>query len=173
MAADKKIEDLDNSGTLTGSEFLVLSQSSLTVKSALSGLLTYLGIYFTGGTAIVTTGLIATGTWNSRIKKRIRTTGSTGSVNTNADTDDGVYLTILSTNVTFVNPTGTPNEGQELSYRIKSDSTPRIISFGADFRFSSSLPNPAITSSDATIYFWFEWNAIDSKWDCVRILDSF
>jgi hypothetical protein len=79
-------------------------------------------------------------------------------------TDEGV-LTSLSQTTTFANPTGTPVDGQLLKIRVKSTAA-RALSFGNQFRASSSQSLPATTSGSTLTDRWlFEWNAADSKWD--------
>lgn len=173
MGLQKTIPELDQAGTLTGAEQLEMSQSGKSVKDTLTSIFALFVSTFTGSGSIVTTGIVTSGTWNAKTQKRVRTAASASSLTPNADTDDMVRLTLLAANISFVNPSGTPTEGQELDIRIKSDATPRTISFDTNYRFSASLPNPGTTTGSRTIYFRFKYNATATKWDCLTILDNF
>lgn len=86
---------------------------------------------------------------------------------TNADTTD-VGTVTLGGNRTISNPTGTPVAGQRLIYRLKQDGTgTRTITWGANFRFSAGTATTLTTTINKTDYIGFQWNATDSKWDCV------
>ena len=83
-----------------------------------------------------------------------------------AITDIGV-LTSLSQAVTFLNPIGTPVDGQLLQIRISS-TVSRAISFGTAYQGASSLGLPsATTGGGAEDYIAFRYNSLDSKYDLI------
>lgn len=115
---------------------------------------------------------LATTLTNKRITPRIATLTDAATVTPATDAYDGGILTALSQTTDFLNPTGTPTDGQRYTLRIKS-STTRSITWtnggsGTQYRGSADLALPAATSgSSLTDYLVFIWNAADSKWDLV------
>lgn len=109
---------------------------------------------------------------NKRITPRIATLTDAATVTPATDAYDGGILTTLSQTTDFLNPTGTPTDGQRYTLRIKS-STTRTITWtnggsGTQYRGSADLALPSATSgSSLTDYLVFIWNAADSKWDLV------
>lgn len=173
MGLQKTIPELDQAGTLTGTEQVEMSQNGASVQSTLTVIIAFFTSVFTGSGNIVSTGIVTSGTWNSKTKKRVQTTTSASSITPNIDTTDLYTVTALATGLTVANPTGTPNDGQPLDIRITGDATPRTLAFGTSFRFSASLANPGTTTANRTIYFRFLYNATASKFDCITILDNF
>lgn len=109
---------------------------------------------------------------NKRITQRVASLTDAATVTPASDSYDGGILTSLSQTTDFLNPTGTPTDFQRYTLRIKS-TTARTITFtnggsGTQYRFSTDMPAPTATSgSSLTDYMVFQWNAADSKWDCV------
>lgn len=123
------------------------------------------------GVAVPTISSTSTLT-NKRITQRVASLTDAATVTPASDSYDGGILTSLSQTTDFLNPTGTPTDFQRYTLRIKS-STARTITFtnggsGTQYRFSTDMPAPTATSgSSLTDYMVFQWNAADSKWDCV------
>jgi len=124
-----------------------------------------------GGVAVPTISSTSTLT-NKRITQRVASLTDAATVTPATDSYDGGILATLSQTTDFLNPTGTPTDFQRYTIRIKS-STARTITFtnggsGTQYRFSTDMPAPTATSgSSLTDYMVFQWNAADSKWDCV------
>lgn len=79
----------------------------------------------------------------------------------------GGILTTLSQSTQFLNPTGTPVNGQVYTLRVKS-TTARALTYDTQYRGSADLALPAASSgSSLTDYLVFRWNSADSKWDFV------
>lgn len=97
---------------------------------------------------------------------------SNTTINTDCDTTLTRTVTALSTDATIANPTGTPEENQHLTIRIKDDGTPHNLTFGSEFRFSSTYPAPTATVASATLYLECRRNVVDSTWD-VLFINSF
>ncbi len=74
----------------------------------------------------------------------------------------------LSTSRTMGNPTNAVN-GAQIVFRIKqSGSGNCLITWSSDYRFSTSLPSPTLsTGANKVDYIGFEYNAADGKWDCL------
>lgn len=83
------------------------------------------------------------------------------------DGNAGGLLATLSQATQFLNPTGTPVNGQVYTIRIKS-TTSRALTYDTQYRGSADLALPSATSgASLTDYLVFKWNSADSKWDCV------
>lgn len=72
----------------------------------------------------------------------------------------------------FAAPTGTPTNGQELLIRLKSDATPRALTWNAAYR-AGDVPLPSTTVASKTGYYSFMYNSTDSKWDYVGTIGNF
>lgn len=93
----------------------------------------------------------------------------------NADTTDVGKVTIAATR-NFAAPTGTPGVGQQLQLRIKlGGAFTYTFDTGANaYRFSTDLPAPSTSGgSGKTDYVMFQWNADDSRWDCLAVNRGF
>lgn len=111
---------------------------------------------------------------NKRITKRVVALTDGANIATNSDNGD-LFTVTLGGNRTMDNPTGTPTDGQQIMYRIAQDGTgSRTISWGSAFRGSTDLPLPTLTTTASkTDYVGFQWNATDSKWDCIAANKGF
>ncbi len=85
---------------------------------------------------------------------------------TNSDLNN-VFKVTIAGNRTIDNPTGTPIDGQNLTYRISRSGAFTITGWGAAFRFAGGIEPEQTAVSGKTDYIGFKWNATDSKWDCV------
>jgi hypothetical protein len=73
----------------------------------------------------------------------------------------------------FNNPGGTPVNGQKLIVRIKDDGTAQALTYDTQFRASSDLALPTTTVLGKTLYMGFMFNATDTRWDLLAVLDNF
>lgn len=105
--------------------------------------------------------------------KRITSEASNATPTPNADTTDVHIITALAAAATFAAPTGTPTQGQQLIIRIKDNGTARTLGWNAAYRASTDLALPTTTVLSKTMYLGFIWNATDSKWDLLALLDNF
>ncbi len=110
---------------------------------------------------------------NKRVNPRITTVASSATPTPDSDATDEFTVTALAAGATFGAPTGTPVDGQKLIIRIKDNGTARALDFNAAYRFSTDLPKPTTTVLSKTLYMGFIYNAADSKWDCLAILNNF
>jgi hypothetical protein len=124
----------------------------------------------------VTQDLSTNRTWTVAVGGTV--TSITSSTTAGAGIDPNVYgqlnVTALSTSATINNPTGgTAVDGARFIYRIKDNGTARALSFVAALRFSADLPAPTTTTVNKTMYIGIIYNAADSKWDVVSIVNNF
>lgn len=108
------------------------------------------------------------------IVKRTVALTDAATIATNADSGD-IFTVTLAGNRTMAAPSGTPADGQEVTYRIKQDATgSRTLAWDVAFRFSTDLPAPTLsTSANATDYVKFIYNADSGTWDCVQVTKGF
>lgn len=112
---------------------------------------------------------------NKRITKRIDPQTSASSYTPNIDNYDGTTFSALAANLTINAPTGTPTDGQEYWMRIKSDATPRTLSFttGAGAFRAGDAALPVITVASKTMYCGFKYHATDNRYDLVAFINNF
>lgn len=77
------------------------------------------------------------------------------------------YVTATSA-VTISGPTGNPQNGYQLVYRIKDNGTARALTWNAIFR-AIGVVLPTTTVANKTLYVACEYNATDSKWDVLAV----
>lgn len=101
----------------------------------------------------------------TKMNYRIVALTDAATVTLNADTTDIGVLATLSQTTNFANPTGTPVNGQEIAYRIKSSIT-RNMTWGSKFRGMGGLNLQTYTAgNNITEMKRFVYNATDDKWD--------
>jgi hypothetical protein len=90
-------------------------------------------------------------------------------ITTDASTGSVFYVTIAASR-TLANPTN-PTDGQKIMYRIKQGGAGSFsLTYGSQFRFSTDLPQPSLTATAGkTDRLAFEYNAADTKWDCIGV----
>jgi hypothetical protein len=104
----------------------------------------------------------------ARIQPRVTTIASAAEPTINTDNCDAVSITALATAITSMttNLTGTPNNFDELIFRIKDDGTARAITWGASFEAKGvALPTTTVISKVLTVAFIYD--SVTSKWGCV------
>ncbi len=101
------------------------------------------------------------------LQARIVSIADATSISVNADTTDIAYQlnTQSGGTLTVNNPTGTPLDGQLLTYRIKCTNV-QTFSWDTQFRGSTALALTTATSGSSKYdYLGFRYNAADTKWD--------
>lgn len=105
--------------------------------------------------------------------KRVTTIASSATPTPNSDSTDLYDISALAANATFGAPTGTPTDGRVLEIRVKDNGASKTLAFNAIYRFSDDIPAPSATTINKVLYMVFQYNANDSKWDCVGLVDGF
>ena len=111
---------------------------------------------------------------NKRINPRLVTAASyTTDTGTSLDvsTCDQFEITAQAGDLKFNNPSGTPVGGQALIIRIKDDGTARALTYDTQFRVIGTIL-PTTTVINKTLYMGFIYNATDTKWDCVAVVQE-
>lgn len=100
-------------------------------------------------------------------KPRTQSVASSATVPTNADDYDVSAVQDLAENTVVAAPTGTPVDGQRLTYRIREDGTGGYtIGWDAVFHGpNAGAPTAATTTADNTNIWEFMYNATDSIWE--------
>jgi len=98
----------------------------------------------------------------------IQTEVSAATITPNIDTTKLVVTSALAAALTIAAPTGTAQEGQELTFRFKDDGTARALTWNAIFEdYTGSLPTT--TTAGKTVYIGCKYNLINTKWDVVAV----
>ncbi|MES2225155.1 MAG: hypothetical protein V4478_04190 [Patescibacteria group bacterium] len=88
------------------------------------------------------------------------------SITPNIDTTEIADVGALSADIAIANPTGTPVDGQVLTFRLAQDSTGgRAITWDTLYAFDTSTTVPTIPSAMNAVWeISFRWNATTSLW---------
>lgn len=98
----------------------------------------------------------------------IQTVGSAATITPNIDTTKLVVTSALATALTIAAPTGTAQEGQELTFRFKDNGTARALTWNSVFEdYTGSLPTT--TTAGKTVYIGCKYNLINTKWDVLAV----
>lgn len=106
------------------------------------------------------------------ILRRAFSTTSSATPTPDINNYDLYALTALAAAPTFGAPTGTPLDGQGLMFRIKDNGTARALIYNAIYRASTDLALPSTTIISKTLYMGFIYNAADTKWDLIAVLNN-
>lgn len=147
---------------------------AITLSTTITGMLKGNGTAISAATAetdyVTPTGA---GTLSSkRITARIGTEASSATSTPTADTVDQWNITALAAADAIAAPTGTPNDGQRLTLRIKDNGTARALTWNAIYRAGTDVALPTTTVVSKTMYVGFIYNAADSKWDLVALTNN-
>jgi hypothetical protein len=105
---------------------------------------------------------------NKRITARITTISSSATPTINSDNCDVVNITALAAAITSMTSglTGTPNDADQLEFRIKDNGTARAITWGTSY-VAGPTALPTTTTVSKALHVYFEWDAAQSKWVCM------
>lgn len=83
-------------------------------------------------------------------------------------------VTALSAAALMAAPSGSPADGNSLTIRIKDNGTARALTWNAIYRSldTTNVALPTTTVISKTMYLGFVYNAADSKWDLVSVLNQ-
>lgn len=108
---------------------------------------------------------------SKRLIPRVIALTDAASITCDSDVMDVGAVTITA-NRTIAAPTGTPADGQLLTYRITQDGTGGwIVTWDAAFDFASAVPAPT-SAAGTTAYYVFRWNSTAAAWQQV-VLPSY
>ena len=108
---------------------------------------------------------------NTIVNPSVQETTSTATFTINADQETTGVLTDIALATTIASPTGTPVQGQKLTFRFKDDGTARALTWNAIFR-AIGLTLPTTTTANKTIYIGCMYNSTETKWDVIAIKEE-
>lgn len=103
------------------------------------------------------------------VPRAIPASATTGNLTINGDTTDLYEAEGLTGAITFLQPSGSPQDGQKLMIRIKDNGTARAITWTTSagaFR-AVGITLPATTVLSKVTYVGCVYNSTDSFWDVV------
>lgn len=147
------------------------SHSAITaISAAISGALTAGSLSTAGNLAAAS--VTASGnisgvdlTYSGWAKPVATVTANPGSLTPATSTQ---VVTGLAQTLTINAPSGTPDNGQSLLFRIKDNGTARTLTWNAIYR-AIGITVPTTTTASKTMYVQAIYNATDSKWDVVSV----
>jgi hypothetical protein len=154
------------SGTLLNRTTILASSSTPTPNVAVTFSGT-VNVFVTLPSSVAVITSLAQTLTNKRITPRVTT--STSTVTPNADTDDQYNATALGSTATIAAPTGTPTNGQRLTLRLVSGTSPTTLTWvttaGGYVGMGIVLPTSLVTST----YIGCIYNSTTSKWDVTAV----
>ena len=110
---------------------------------------------------------------NKRINPRVVSAGSTsGNLTINGDTTDVYKAEGITGSITFLQPSGTPVDGQKLVIRIEDDGTARGVNWTTSsgaFR-AVGVTLPIVTVPNKFTYIGCIYNTTDAFWDVIAVI---
>jgi hypothetical protein len=100
---------------------------------------------------------------------RSNTQASTATLTIASDDVDFETITAQAAALSIANPTGTPDEGQELTIRIKDNATARAITWSGTQWRAMGVTLPTTTVISKLLYIKAIYNSTDTKWDVVAV----
>jgi hypothetical protein len=183
------VTSVDVSGGTTGLTFSggpVTTSGTITMAGTLAvgnggtGATTLTGVVIGNGTSAFTTVTAPSGAivgttdtqtlTNKRIDPRVvAASGTSGNLTINGDTTDVYKAEGLTGAITFLQPSGTPVDGQKLMIRLEDDGTARGITWttsaGAFREVGITLPTTTVATK--ITYVGCVYNGTDSFWDAI------
>lgn len=86
----------------------------------------------------------------------------------NVDNASQFNVLALAQNATFGQPVGSPQDGDDLTVRVKDNGTARTLAWHSIYNEAGD-PLPTTTVVNETLYVQFKYNASTTKWDCLRV----
>jgi hypothetical protein len=112
--------------------------------------------------------VVIVGTLTARYATKVANTTTATSVTPDVSANNQYSYTALATGLTINAPTGTPLDGERLTFRIKDNATSQTISWNAIYRIVGTVL-PTSTVASKTIYVGCIYNAADTKWDVIAV----
>lgn len=119
----------------------------------------------TGG--MVTSDGAATLT-SKRIDPRVNSVATASTLTPSIADYDQYVITALASSLSILAPTGSPQNGDKLIFRILDNGTPRALTWNSAYREISTLL-PAVTIANKVIYVGCIYNSNSSYWDVIAV----
>jgi hypothetical protein len=108
---------------------------------------------------------------NAVVNPSVQEATSSATFTINADQETTGVITAMASATTIASPTGTPVQGQKLTFRFKDDGTGRAITWNAIFR-AIGVTLPTTTTANKTIYIGCLYNSTETYWDVVAVKEE-
>ena len=105
---------------------------------------------------------------SSRINPRSVAATTASSLTPDVATYDQYAYTALATGLTINAPTGSPVDGQKLTFRLLDDGTPQSLTWNATYT-EVAVNLPSTTTTNKTTYVGCVYNAYNTRWDVVAV----
>lgn len=103
------------------------------------------------------------------ISKKAQAVAYAATITPNINLGTVINVGTITGAITIAAPTGTPVDGQEITFRFVQDGTGHAFTWNSVFVFSTESPSSNIVATaSAKSEGDFRWNATDSKWRCVK-----
>jgi hypothetical protein len=112
--------------------------------------------------------IVANGIVSTRIDPRVSSTTSTASITPDISAFDQYCVTAQAATLTINAPTGTPVDGNKLTFRILDNGTSRTLSWNATFT-AIGVTIPTATTANKTTYVGCVYNANNARWDVIAV----
>jgi hypothetical protein len=96
---------------------------------------------------------------------------STATLTPDLDNYDSFTVTAQAAGLTIANPTGTLQDMREFTIRIKDNGTPRVISYGTQYR-QMEISLPVLTITSKYLFLQCSVNTVDTKMDVVAVVNE-
>lgn len=169
---------LPTTSVVVGQQYTITNTSTglVTVQSSGANTIVTLGLNQTATfTALVATPTTAANWGYQKMNlsgnnngKRVLVVTQSATPATNTDNGDIVEITALAQAITSMTTslTGTPNDGDMIMFQITDNATARAITWGTSF-VATTVALPTTTVLSAMLRVLFQWDAGDSKWECI------
>jgi hypothetical protein len=138
--------------------------SSIVISGDTSGTVTLQAQAVSGSTTLTLPTI--SGTVN--LNPSSNTQASASSITPDINTYSQYNLTALAANLTINAPTGTPYDGQKLTFRLLDNSTSRTLTWNATYT-AIGVTLPTSTTVSKTVYVGCVYNANNTRWDVVAV----
>jgi len=105
-------------------------------------------------------------------KSSVNGNTSVASITPNCDDNDIVKISALAVNLGIEAPSGTPSDGQRLSFWIKDAGVSKTLTWNAIYR-GGTITLPASTTINRWRKVNYRFNEDDTKWDAENSFENF
>jgi hypothetical protein len=132
-----------------------------------TGVVTALSFAVNATSGLTTTSGTATLT-NKRIDPRVTSAATATTLTPDISAADVYAYTALATALTINTPTGTPLDGDRLTFRLLDNGTARALSWSANYT-AIGVTLPTTTVANKTTYVGCIYNAFNLRWDVIAV----
>jgi hypothetical protein len=105
---------------------------------------------------------------SSRINPRVSIVSSTSSLTPNIQAYDQYNVTALATAIAINEPTGTPEDGNKLMFRLLDNGSAQTITWNGTYT-AIGVTLPTATTANKTTYIGCIYNVFNIRWDVIAV----